>query len=160
MVAYTMLYPDARLSLIFLPFYSFTAMSALKVAITVDMLGSIHNFLQAKGINIIKFTSRLGHEAHLGGALTGFLFFHFFLSKRFSTPYLPSRSGAPSATRDYPSDRSHALPPPPSPPSYPSYPSSPYPNTNSPSLPPPSPPSHLPDPSSFPSLAEIKKNLK
>ncbi|VVC92512.1 unnamed protein product [Leptidea sinapis] len=52
-------YPDTRLSIIFLPMYTFAASSAIKVIMSIDLAGVVLGW---------KF---FDHAAHLGGALFG-----------------------------------------------------------------------------------------
>lgn len=52
-------YPDAKLSIILLPMFTFSAGAAIKVVVGVDLLGCLLGW---------RF---FDHAAHLGGALTG-----------------------------------------------------------------------------------------
>ncbi|XP_050353149.1 presenilins-associated rhomboid-like protein, mitochondrial [Nymphalis io] len=60
-----MQYPDTRLSIIFLPMYTFAAGTAIKVIMSVDLAGVILGW---------KF---FDHAAHLGGALFGMVWCHW-----------------------------------------------------------------------------------
>ncbi|CAG9783058.1 unnamed protein product [Diatraea saccharalis] len=60
-----MQYPDTRLSIIFLPMYTFAAGTAIKVIMSVDLAGVILGW---------KF---FDHAAHLGGALFGIAWCHW-----------------------------------------------------------------------------------
>ncbi|XP_050553596.1 presenilins-associated rhomboid-like protein, mitochondrial isoform X2 [Spodoptera frugiperda] len=58
-------YPDTRLSIIFLPMYTFAAGTAIKVIMSVDLAGVVFGW---------KF---FDHAAHLGGALFGMAWCHW-----------------------------------------------------------------------------------
>jgi len=71
------LFPEQKLSFIFLPFFSFDSYPVVFGLAIFDTLGLVFQW------------SRLDHAAHLGGALFGLAFYHFLrLTNGFSSRYL------------------------------------------------------------------------
>lgn len=70
-VGYVAMYPEQRMSIIFLPWWSFKASKFLMITLGIELI------LAVSGI-----PTGIGHWAHLGGALTGFLLFVFWLKGR------------------------------------------------------------------------------
>jgi rhomboid-like protein len=62
-------YPQSRVQIVFLPFFSFSADSALKAMIAVETIALIASL---RGIRVLPFD----HAAHLGGLLFGLGFYH------------------------------------------------------------------------------------
>jgi len=63
-----MMFPDLRLSLIFLPTFTFSAKSGVAALVAFDTIGLIYSVFKQ---------SPLGHGAHLGGVLCGYLYFEY-----------------------------------------------------------------------------------
>eukprot|EP01113_Clastostelium_recurvatum_P035136 TRINITY_DN4854_c0_g1_i3.p1 TRINITY_DN4854_c0_g1~~TRINITY_DN4854_c0_g1_i3.p1 ORF type:complete len:342 (-),score=64.87 TRINITY_DN4854_c0_g1_i3:47-1072(-) len=76
--ACTYLYPDSRMSIIFLPFFSFDASSGLAGLVVFDTLGMLGVY------NRLGLPLNLDHAAHLGGVATGGAYMYAFKH------YLPS----------------------------------------------------------------------
>lgn len=70
-VGFVAMYPEQRMSIIFLPWWNFKASKFLMVALGIELLLALSGW-----------QTGIGHWAHLGGALTGFLLFVFWLKGR------------------------------------------------------------------------------
>eukprot|EP00472_Partenskyella_glossopodia_P005815 CAMPEP_0197532388 /NCGR_PEP_ID=MMETSP1318-20131121/39508_1 /TAXON_ID=552666 /ORGANISM="Partenskyella glossopodia, Strain RCC365" /LENGTH=160 /DNA_ID=CAMNT_0043088931 /DNA_START=494 /DNA_END=977 /DNA_ORIENTATION=+ len=71
-VVWANLFPTERLQIIFLPFISFESMNGVKGLVAFDTLGALYGFIG---------DSPIGHGAHLGGALCGYLMYNQVLRK-------------------------------------------------------------------------------
>ena len=70
-VGYVTMYPEQRMSIIFLPFWSFKASRFVMIALGIEII-----------IALSGWVTGIGHWAHIGGAATGFLLFVFWLKGR------------------------------------------------------------------------------
>lgn len=70
-VGFVSMYPEQRMSIIFLPWWSFKASKFIMFALGIELVLAISGL-----------PTGIGHWAHLGGALTGFLLFVFWLKGR------------------------------------------------------------------------------
>jgi len=70
-VGYVAMYPNQKMSIIFLPMFSFKASKFILVALGIELL-----------ITVSGFHTGIAHWAHIGGAITGFLLFVFWLKGR------------------------------------------------------------------------------
>lgn len=70
-VGFVAMYPEQRMSIIFLPWWDFKASKFIMVALGIELVLAISGL-----------PTGIGHWAHLGGALTGFLLFVFWLKGR------------------------------------------------------------------------------
>jgi len=71
----TYLYPDAQLSIIFLPFLKFSAIQMLPFIVVFDILGVLSRFVKHKYIT-------LDHVAHLSGVLFGWCYAKYVVDNR------------------------------------------------------------------------------
>jgi len=69
--AYITMYPNQKLSIIFLPWWGFRAVSLFLFVIGIELL-----------LAIIGINDGIAHWGHIGGAITGFLLFIFWLKSR------------------------------------------------------------------------------
>jgi len=69
-----LLFPETRFQIIFLPFFHFSAETMLYGLVCFDLAGLVYGF--------VKGSSPLGHGAHLGGVLCGYLYFEHWLKHR------------------------------------------------------------------------------